>query len=93
MFHLRKKVTARLSRPCPGALRCGSGGNARAAKQTDFGELAVPVAFQLAKQLKQAPRKIAAELVSGIGPIKAWRRSKSPETDTSTSVSIVADYG
>src|SRR5580658_4259350 len=38
-------------------------------KQSDFGELAVPAAFQLAKQLKQPPRKIAAELVAGIGSI------------------------
>jgi arginyl-tRNA synthetase len=38
-------------------------------KQSDFGELAVPAAFQLAKQLKQAPRKIAAELTAEIGPI------------------------
>jgi arginyl-tRNA synthetase len=38
-------------------------------KQSDFGELAVPAAFQLAKQLKQAPRKIAAELAAEIGPI------------------------
>src|ERR1035438_5872738 len=38
-------------------------------KQSDFGELAVPAAFQLAKLLKQAPRKIAAELASGIGSI------------------------
>ena len=38
-------------------------------KQSDFGELAVPAAFQLAKQLKQPPRKIAAELVAEIGPI------------------------
>jgi arginyl-tRNA synthetase len=38
-------------------------------KQAEFGELAVPVAFQLAKQLRQAPRKIAEELVSEIGPI------------------------
>ena len=38
-------------------------------KQSDFGELAVPAAFQLAKQLKQAPRKIAAELVAEMGPI------------------------
>src|SRR5450755_3300035 len=35
-------------------------------KQSDFGEMAVPAAFQLAKQLKQPPRKIAAELVAGI---------------------------
>src|ERR1700683_2412254 len=38
-------------------------------KQSDFGEMAVPAAFQLAKQLKQAPRKIAAELVAELGPI------------------------
>ena len=38
-------------------------------KQSDFGELAVPAAFQLAKQLRQPPRKIAAELASEIGPI------------------------
>lgn len=38
-------------------------------RQADFGEIALPVAFQLAKQLKQAPRKIAAELVDGIGSI------------------------
>jgi len=36
-------------------------------KQSDFGELAVPAAFQLAKQLKQAPRKIAAELAAAGG--------------------------
>src|SRR5206468_6520083 len=39
-------------------------------KQAEFGELAIPVAFQLAKQLRQAPRKIAQELVSEIGPIE-----------------------
>jgi arginyl-tRNA synthetase len=38
-------------------------------RQSDFGEMAVPAAFQLAKQLRQAPRKIAAELVADIGPI------------------------
>jgi arginyl-tRNA synthetase len=39
-------------------------------RQSDFGEMAVPAAFQLAKQLRQAPRKIAAELVTDIGPIE-----------------------
>jgi arginyl-tRNA synthetase len=39
-------------------------------KQPDFGEMAVPAAFQLAKQLKQAPKKIAAELVADIGVIE-----------------------
>ncbi len=38
-------------------------------RQSDFGEIALPAAFQLAKQLRQAPKKIAAELVDEIGPI------------------------
>jgi len=38
-------------------------------RQSDFGEMAVPAAFQLARQLRQAPRKIAAELAEEIGPI------------------------
>jgi arginyl-tRNA synthetase len=38
-------------------------------KQSSFGELAIPVAFHLARQLKQAPRAIAAELVAGLGTI------------------------
>jgi len=38
-------------------------------RQSDFGEMAVPAAFQLAKQLRQAPRKIASELAAEIGPI------------------------
>ena len=37
-------------------------------RQSDFGEMAVPAAFQLAKQLRQAPKKIAAELVDGDRP-------------------------
>jgi arginyl-tRNA synthetase len=39
-------------------------------RQSDFGEMAVPAAFQLAKQLRQAPRKIATELAAEIGPIE-----------------------
>ncbi len=38
-------------------------------RQSEFGEMAVPAAFQLAKQLKQAPKKIAAELVEDIGAL------------------------
>jgi len=37
-------------------------------RQSEFGEMAVPAAFQLARQLRQAPKKIAAELVQEIGP-------------------------
>ena len=43
--------------------------NVEQPRQSEFGEMAVPAAFQLAKQLRQAPRKIAAELVEEIGPI------------------------
>jgi len=35
-------------------------------KQTAFGELAVPVAFQLARQLKRAPKQIAEELAAEV---------------------------
>jgi arginyl-tRNA synthetase len=38
-------------------------------KQTSFGELAVPIAFQLARSLKQPPKKIAAELLEAVGDI------------------------
>ncbi len=38
-------------------------------KQSEFGELALPVAFQLAKQLKKAPKAIAAELVAELAGI------------------------
>src|ERR1700722_18851835 len=38
-------------------------------KQSSFGELALPVAFQLAGQLKQAPQAIAREIVEQIGPV------------------------
>jgi len=40
-------------------------------RQSDFGEIAVPAAFQLAKQLRQPPKKIAAGLAAEIGPIPA----------------------
>ena len=42
-------------------------------KQASFGEIALPVAFQLARQLKQAPKKIAADLVAGAGSIPGVR--------------------
>ena len=38
-------------------------------RQSSFGEIAVPVAFQLARTLKQPPAKIAAELVDVVGSI------------------------
>jgi arginyl-tRNA synthetase len=38
-------------------------------KQSSFGELAVPAAFQLARELKQPPRKIAAQIVEVMEPV------------------------
>jgi arginyl-tRNA synthetase len=35
-------------------------------KQSSFGEIAVPAAFQLARQLKKAPKSIAAEISQGL---------------------------
>jgi arginyl-tRNA synthetase len=37
-------------------------------KQSSFGELAIPIAFQLARELKRAPKQIAESLVSGLPP-------------------------
>jgi arginyl-tRNA synthetase len=42
-------------------------------KQSSFGELALPVSFQLAKRLKQAPKAVAAELVNEIGDLPGVR--------------------
>jgi arginyl-tRNA synthetase len=39
-------------------------------KQTSFGEIALPAAFQLARQLKKAPRAIAQELSAALGTIE-----------------------
>ena len=38
-------------------------------RQSDFGELALPVSFSLAKTLKRAPRQIAEEMVAELPPI------------------------
>ena len=38
-------------------------------KQPSFGEIALPVAFQLARALKQPPRKIAEEILSVVGTV------------------------
>ena len=39
-------------------------------KQSSFGELALPVAFQLARHLKRAPKQIASELAQELGQIE-----------------------
>ncbi len=42
--------------------------------RVDFGEYALPLAFELAKKLRQAPRKIAEEIVSRIDPIQGFEK-------------------
>ncbi len=34
----------------------------------------MPLAFELAKKLRKAPRKIAEEIVDGIGPIQGFAK-------------------
>jgi arginyl-tRNA synthetase len=43
-------------------------------KQPDFGEFALPVAFQLARQLRKPPKTIATELASQLPPIEGIAR-------------------
>jgi arginyl-tRNA synthetase len=42
--------------------------------KVELGEYALPLAFELAKKLRQAPRKIAEEIVNGIGPIAGFEK-------------------
>jgi arginyl-tRNA synthetase len=42
--------------------------------KVEFGEYAIPLAFELAKKLRKPPRKIAEEIVSGIGPIPGFEK-------------------
>ena len=42
--------------------------------KVEFGEYALPLAFELAKKLRKAPRKIAEELVAGVGPIEGFQK-------------------
>ncbi len=43
----------------------------------EFGEYALPLAFDLAKKLRKAPRKIAEEIVNGIGAIQGFEKLES----------------
>ena len=42
--------------------------------RVELGEYALPLAFELAKKLRKPPRKIAEEIVAGIGPIDGFER-------------------
>jgi len=42
--------------------------------RVELGEYALPLAFELAKKLRKAPRKIAEEIISGIGSVEGFER-------------------
>jgi arginyl-tRNA synthetase len=42
--------------------------------KVEFGDYALPLAFELARKLRKAPRKIAEEIVSGVGPIEGFEK-------------------
>jgi len=41
--------------------------------RVELGEYALPIAFELAKKLRKAPRKIAEEIISGLGPVEGFK--------------------
>ena len=43
--------------------------------KVELGEYALPLAFELAKKLRKAPRKIAEEIVAEIGPDRRVSRN------------------
>jgi arginyl-tRNA synthetase len=42
--------------------------------RVELGEYALPLAFDLAKKLRTPPRKIAEEIVAGMGPIEGFEK-------------------
>ena len=42
--------------------------------KVELGEYAMPIAFELAKKLRKAPRKIAEEIVAGLGPVEGFEK-------------------
>ncbi len=42
--------------------------------KVEFGEYALPLAFELAKKLRKAPRKIAEEIVGGLGKLEGFEK-------------------
>jgi arginyl-tRNA synthetase len=63
MFHiLEKRITAAVSSRIATLYNLTPAVQTEQPKQSSFGEVAVPAAFQLARELKKAPKAIAAEI-------------------------------
>jgi arginyl-tRNA synthetase len=71
VFHfIEKKISERVATFVRSRYGVEAGGALEQPKQASFGELAIPVAFHLARQLKQPPKTIAAQIVSELGQIE-----------------------
>jgi arginyl-tRNA synthetase len=71
MFHLlEKRIAAAISARIQSLYGIETAVQIEQPKQSSFGELALPAAFQLARQLKKAPKVIAAEIAGAGGPIE-----------------------
>ncbi len=74
VFHLiEKKISERVREHVHSRYAVETTGALEQPKQSTFGELAIPVAFHLARQLKQAPKAIATQIISDLGPIEGVR--------------------
>jgi arginyl-tRNA synthetase len=71
MFHLlEKRIADSVAAQVQALFGVGGTVQTEQPKQTSFGEIALPAAFQLARQLKKPPRAIAQELLAGLGAIE-----------------------
>ncbi len=74
MFHLiEKSLAERVSQHVRTRYGVETPVSLEQPKQSSFGELAIPVAFQLARQLRQAPKTIATQLVADLSGIEGVR--------------------
>ncbi len=71
MFHiLEKRIADAIAASIKSVYGIDAAVQTEQVKQSSFGELAMPAAFQLARQLKKAPKAIAAEISNAAGSIE-----------------------
>lgn len=71
MFHLlEKRIAEAFGAQIAARYQVTSPVQTEQPKQSSFGEIALPAAFQLARQLKKAPKAIAQELSDAVGAIE-----------------------
>src|SRR6516162_6341017 len=71
MFHiLEKRIAEAFGAQIKGHFQVDAAVQTEQPKQSSFGEIALPAAFQLARQLKKAPKAIAQEISDAVGKIE-----------------------